>query len=230
MDATEEKDTNAHSVRVWDVPVRIFHWVLVALIFTSWLTSEIGGNAMTYHMWSGYSILALVAFRILWGFVGSQHARFGDFLYGPGAALRYVGGLFRPNASYYAGHNPIGGWSVVLLLLSVALQATTGLFANDEIFTEGPLASKVSNEWSSLATTIHRYNIYVLYVLVGLHVAAALFYLFVKKENLIGAMFTGRKRVPPGIAATDGRMASNWLALILLAATAGAVAAIVNWG
>jgi len=220
----------AGSVRVWDAPVRLFHWVLVGLIFTSWLTSEIGGNAMTYHMWSGYCILALVSFRILWGFAGSQHARFCDFVRGPGSVLSYARDLFRPNATYYKGHNPMGGWSVVLLLLSVALQATTGLFANDEIFTEGPLASKVSGEASALATTIHRYNPYVLFGLVGLHVAAAFFYLFVKKENLIGAMFTGRKKLPPGVAATDARMASNWLALILLAATAGAVAVIVNWG
>lgn len=231
MDAAEVDKSKepVQSVRVWDAPVRLFHWVLVVLVFISWLTTEIGGNAMTYHMWSGYTILALVTFRIVWGFVGSEHARFCGFVRGPGTVLRYARDLSRPNASHYAGHNPMGGWSVVLLLASLLLQAATGLFANDDIFTEGPLAGKVSGATSSLLTTIHRYNFYVLLTLVCLHVLAILFYLVVKKENLIGAMFTGRKRVPANAAAGESRMASNWLALVILAIVAGVVALVVNW-
>ncbi len=224
---TESKEPG-RVVRVWDAPVRIFHWVLVVLLFTSWLTSEIGGNAMTYHMWSGYAILTLVTFRILWGFVGSQRARFSDFVHGPGPVLRYARDVLRPDAKYYVGHNPMGGWSVVLQLLSVLVQATTGLFATDDIATEGPLAGAVSGATGALLTTIHRYNVYLLLTLVCLHVAAALFYLFVKKENLISAMFTGRKRVPPDPGLCDGRMASNWLAVLMFAAVAGAVALVVN--
>jgi cytochrome b len=231
MDSTEMTRTKeaGSTLRVWDVPVRLFHWALVALIFTSWLTSEIGGNAMTYHMWSGYTILTLVTFRILWGCAGSQNARFRDFVYGPGAVLRYARDLRRPDAKFYAGHNPMGGWSVVCLLSSVLLQATTGLFANDDIATEGPLAGMVSEETSALLTTIHGYNFYVLLTLICLHVAAVLFYLLVKKENLIGAMFTGRKRVPAHAELTEGRMASNWLALLIFAVVAGAVVIVVNW-
>lgn len=226
---TSKSNELGRSVHVWDAPVRIFHWILVALICTSWVTSEIGGNAMTYHMWSGYSILTLVSFRIIWGFVGSQHARFRDFVYGPATVLRYARDMLRPDPPYYAGHNPMGGWSIVCLLASVLVQATTGLFANDDIATEGPLAGLVSGATSAFLTTIHRYNFYVILTLVCLHVAAALFYLIVKKENLIGAMFTGRKRVPAHSDATDGRMASSALAAIILAVVAGVVAAIVNW-
>ena len=216
------------AVQVWDWPVRLVHWLLVALIATSWITSEIGGNAMTYHMWSGYTILSLVAFRIVWGFVGSGHARFGSFVRGPGAVVRYAGGLMRAQHTRFLGHNPLGGWSVVLMLAAVAVQATTGLFANDEIFTEGPLASRVSGDTSSLLTTIHRYNFYVLLTLIGLHLAAIAFYLVVKRENLIGAMFTGRKQADPGTQA-PAPMASGWLAVVVLALVAGAVALVVNW-
>lgn len=230
MNETHQKAADVGpSVRVWDVPVRVFHWVLVALILTSWVTSEIGGNAMTYHMWSGYAILTLVVSRIVWGFIGSEHARFRAILYGPRAMIGYASGLFGSGSRYYLGHNPIGGISVILMLASVLLQASTGLFANDDIATEGPLAHLVSGETSSLLTTIHRWNFWVLTALIALHVAAALFYLFVKRENLIGAMFTGRKRVPGGGAFTDGRMTSTWVALAVVVVVAAGVAALVNW-
>ena len=217
------------TVRVWDLPVRVFHWVLVALILTSWVTSEIGGNAMTYHMWSGYAILTLVVSRIVWGFIGSEHARFGAILHGPRAMIDYASSVFGSGSRHYLGHNPIGGISVLLMLASVLLQASTGLFANDEIATEGPLAHLVSGATSSLATTIHRYNFYVLTALIAIHIAAALFYLFVKRENLIGAMFTGRKRVTGEGHFADGRMTSTWVALAVVIVVAGGVAALVNW-
>lgn len=217
------------TVRVWDVPVRVFHWLLVALILTSWVTSEIGGNAMTYHMWSGYAILTLVLSRIVWGFIGSEHARFRGLLYGPRAMIEYASGLFGTGSRYYAGHNPVGGLSVLLMLASVLLQASTGLFANDDIATEGPLAHLVSGATSSLLTTIHRWNFWVLTALIAIHVAAALYYLFVKRDNLIGAMFTGRKRVPGEGDFADARMASTWLALAVVVVIAAGVAALVNW-
>jgi len=230
MSAAETKATGGgRSVRVWDAPVRIFHWLLVALVLTSWITSEIGGNAMTYHMWSGYSILTLVVFRIVWGFVGSEHARFRGFLYGPRAILGHAAGMFGSGARYYLGHNPLGGVSVLLMLASLLLQATAGLFANDDIATEGPLAHLVSGATSSLLTTIHRWNFYVLAALIALHIAAALFYWIAKRENLVGAMFTGRKRVPAQGDYADARTASAWLAVALLVVIAAAVAAVVNW-
>ena len=217
------------SVRVWDAPVRIFHWLLVALIVTSWVTSEIGDDAMTYHMWSGYSILTLVLFRLVWGFVGSQHARFAAFAYGPRSVLGYARELLQLNPPYYAGHNPLGGWSVILMLISVLLQATTGLFANDDAAAEGPLARLLSASASSLLTTIHRYNFNLTLALIAVHVAAVLFYLIVKRENLIVAMITGRKQVPAQFAATNESMTSSWLAATVAFVIAGAVAVIVNW-
>jgi len=211
-------------VVVWDVPVRVFHWLIVVLVFSSWLTSEIGGNAMTYHMWIGYTVLALVLFRIVWGFVGSRHARFCDFVRGPGAVLRYLRGM---SGEMSAGHNPIGGWSVLALLASLAVQAVTGLFTNDEIATEGPLAARVGTEWSDLLSTVHRYNFYVLLTLIALHVAAVLFYLLVKRQNLVWPMITGRKALPAS-AAGEARIASLVLAVVVLACTAGLVALVVN--
>ena len=217
------------SVRVWDAPVRLFHWLLVALIVTSWVTSEIGGDAMTYHRWSGYSILTLVLFRFVWGFVGSQHARFVAFAYGPRSVLGYARELLQLNPTYYASHNPLGGWSVILMLISVFVQATTGLFANDDAAAEGPLARLVSASASSLLTTIHRYNFNVLLTLIAVHIAAVLFYLIVKRENLIVAMFTGRKHVPAQSRLTDASMASSSLAAVIAIVIAGALALIVNW-
>jgi len=230
---TNDMESSAQAsvpVRVWDVPVRVFHWVLVALIATSWITVEIGGNAMTYHMWAGYATLALLIFRIVWGFVGSTHARFADFCYGPSRTLAYLRGLLRLDPPFYAGHNPLGGWSVILLLACVSLQAVTGLFANDDIMIEGPLVKHVSGDTSSLLTTIHRWNFNVLLGLVCIHVAAAIFYLVVKRENLIRAMFTGRKQVPREAGYAEQRMGSTWVAVMVLAIAALLVRVIVTWG
>jgi cytochrome b len=226
---TQSRQSPAESIRAWDLPVRLVHWLLVVLVFASWLSSEIGGNAMTYHMWAGYAILALVLFRIAWGFLGSQHARFCDFVRGPGTVARYLGGLLRVDAPRFVGHNPAGGWSVLALLSSLFVQAATGMFANDEISTEGPLAAHVSIAMSDWLTTVHRYNFNVLLVLISLHVAAVLFYLLAKRENLINAMVTGRKRMPEGKPAAAGRMASTWRAAMILAIAAAAVAALVNF-
>jgi cytochrome b len=217
------------AVAVWDWPVRIVHWSLVVLITVSWITSEVGGNAMSYHMWSGYTILTLVIFRIVWGCVGSPHARFASFVRGPGEVMRYAASLVGARSSSFLGHNPLGGWSVVLMLLSVTVQAGTGLFANDEIFTEGPLASRVSADTSGLLTTIHRYNFYVLLALIALHLIAIGFYLLVKRENLIGAMFSGKKHVDDP-AAQDAPMASLLRAAVVLLIAAGVVVVVVNSG
>jgi cytochrome b len=212
-------------VRIWDLPVRLFHWLLVALLVISFTTAQIGGNAMQYHEWSGLTILTLVLFRVLWGFAGSTHARFADFVRGPRAGVDYARSLLRGRPSFYAGHNPLGGWMVLLLLASLLVQAGTGMFANDDIMIEGPLVKHVSKETSDLLTRIHHYNFNVLAVLVTLHIGAALYYLWGKRENLILPLITGRKRVPQGTAAQDRRGGPAWLALVLLAASAGVV-----WG
>lgn len=213
---------------VWDLPVRIFHWTLVLLVIAQAVTATMGGNAMEYHALGGYAILTLVLFRILWGFVGGTHARFAGFVHGPVATLRYATSLFSSNAVNYHGHNPLGGWSVLLMLASMLVQATTGLFANDDVMMEGPLAKHVSGRASEIATAIHDVNAVVLLTLIALHLLAVLFYLFGKKQNLIGPMFSGRK---PADAASvvPVRNGSLVLAATLLAAVALLVCFVVTF-
>ena len=148
---------------------------------------------MQYHEYSGVAILTLVLFRIVWGVVGSEKSRFKAFLHGPSAVIRYTSTLFERKASRHLGHNPLGGWSVLLLLIALLIQAGTGLFANDDILTEGPLFNLVSKATSDWLTGLHHLNQTVLLVLILIHVGAILFYLFYKKENLIVPMITGYK-------------------------------------
>ncbi|MGZ5098643.1 MAG: cytochrome b/b6 domain-containing protein [Usitatibacter sp.] len=189
-------EENHVAIKVWDLPVRLFHWVLVVLFVFQVVSGKIGGNMMDWHAYSGYSVLVLVIFRILWGFAGGTHARFASFLAGPAATARFARRLFSREAVPQVGHNPLGGWSVIVMVMSLALQATSGLFANDGAEFEGPLAALVSFDVSTGLTHLHRWNLKVLLVLAGLHVAAVLFHWLVKKDNLMGAMFTGVKRVP----------------------------------
>ena len=219
-------------VRVWDLPVRAFHWLLVALMTTSVATGLAGGNAMLWHMRSGYAILALVAFRILWGLVGSTTARFTDFLYGPRRVIAFAKDLMLRRPAHYLGHNPLGGWMVLVLLLSLLFQAGSGLFANDDIATEGPLYNSVSKELSDRLTGLHKLNIKLLYGLVAMHIAAVIYHWFGRGERLVHAMFTGFKAAPAGAPlsthpaaqaftqSSELRFSSLWLALGLVVAAA----------
>lgn len=216
-------------VKVWDVPVRLFHWLLVLLFAFSFFSGKSGSEWTEWHMRSGYAILALLLFRVMWGFAGSTHARFASFLAGPSACLGFAKKLFARAPAPYAGHNPLGGWMVLVLLLGLLFQAGTGLFANDDVLSEGPLAALVSKATSDQLTTYHSWNFNLLLLLAGLHVIAVLYHAGVMKENLIGAMFTGMKRMPADAA--DGaatRFASPWLALVLLCVAALAVYLIVK--
>jgi cytochrome b len=180
-------------VKVWDVPIRLFHWLLLIFVVTSVTTAKIGGNLMTMHMFSGYLVLTLLIFRLAWGVVGGHHARFVSFVHGPITVLRYAARLARMDTPRYLGHNPLGAWSVVAMLSVLLVQASTGLFASDDIFTEGPLYPLVSNADSRALTRIHNINFIVIGCLVAVHLAAVLFHLLVKGENLIKPMFTGLK-------------------------------------
>jgi cytochrome b len=184
------------NVKVWDAPVRLFHWLLVALVTASVTTGYLGGKVMRWHLWSGCAILGLLIFRVLWGFAGSTYARFAHFVRGPGAVRDYARRLLSRTPSYTIGHNPLGGWMVIALLASAALQAGTGLFANDDIATEGPLYAKIGKALSDSITAWHDANAVVLLVLIGVHVAAVLYYLWYKRENLLRPMFSGSKEVP----------------------------------
>ena len=187
------------AVKVWDLPVRLFHWGIVLLLVFQVVTGKIGGSLMEWHAYSGYAILVLVVFRILWGFAGGTHARFASFLAGPAATLRFARRLFSREAVPQVGHNPLGGWMVVALIAALALQAASGLFAYDGAGAEGPLAARVSFELSSRLSQFHRWNLNLLFVLSGLHVAAVAFHGLVKKEDLVGPMFSGVKHVPESV-------------------------------
>lgn len=213
----------APSVRVWDLPVRLFHWTLVALMVLLFASGEVMEDAMQLHQNAGLALLALVMFRILWGFVGSTYARFGQFLRGPVAALRYARSMVEARPHFVAGHNPLGGWMVVGLLLLLPLQVVLGLFSNDDIMFEGPLASVISKEASDLITGLHEDLFHVLLVMVVLHVAAVVWHKLFKGENLVIPMFTGRKALPPGEAAEETKGGNPLLAAAILAVCAAAV-------
>jgi len=211
-------------VRVWDLPTRLFHWLLVVLIALLYASGEFGTLDMRWHFWLGYATLALIVFRVLWGLFGSQTSRFADFVRGPVAVGRYVKAQISTNAHFSIGHNPLGGWSVLALLLSVLLQSVTGLFASDGIDTDGPFSASVSGYTVKLMTRLHNWNENVLLLLIALHVAAVLFYLLIKHDNLIVPMLTGRKQTTPGGTL---RFASPWLALALLLLSVAAIAAMI---
>lgn len=213
---------------VWDLWVRINHWALLAAVITSWVTHELGGDRFKYHVWSGYVVLVLVVTRILWGFVGPRHARFASFVRGPGAAIRYARSMFRAPHEVHPGHNPLGGFMVMALLALLLAQAITGLFSNDQIMNTGPLMGYVEQGTSDRVTGFHKKLFDVLLVFIGAHVAAVMYYLFVRRENLVRPMFTGYKPaewVRPDEAITASRA---WLAAIIAAAVALGVAWVVR--
>jgi cytochrome b len=229
-------DEKKQKVRVWDLPVRLFHWTLVVLIVVSYVTAQVGGDWMKLHFWSGYAVLTLLLFRIAWGFVGSTTARFGHFVKGPVAAIEHLKELAGTERPRDVGHNPLGGAMVVALLLGVLLQVVAGLFAadTDEGTISGPLANLIAEKWVDRATAFHHFWINVLLVLIALHVLAAVVYLVWKRQNLIGAMFTGHKRlddvVAPGKPAPTLSFGSGWLAVSLLIMAAAIVYFIVRAG
>ncbi|MFT7218549.1 MAG: cytochrome b [Candidatus Azotimanducaceae bacterium] len=215
--------------RIWDIPIRLYHWVLLALVATSIYTGESGGfNEMDYHMLAGYSILALLLFRITWGFVGTYHARFVNFIR-LGAIPAYLKGEPHPGKRKPGGHNPLGALSVVALLLSILVQASTGLFANDDIFFEGPLAHLVSDEMSNQLTSIHHLNIKILYGLIALHLSAIAFHELKRGERLILAMLHGRRSDTAGPDVPLKWVHELVIASLILALTAGAVFGLINF-
>jgi cytochrome b len=186
--------------RLWDWPTRLVHWALVGLIAFAWWSSE---ENLTWHRWSGYAVIGLLAFRILWGFAGSRTAQFASFVRGPAATVAYLRTLPSRKRAETPGHNPVGAWSVVAILAVLIVQVVTGLFAVDiDAFEGGPLSDLVSFDLGRRIAEWHELAFTVLQVLVVLHVAAVAFYLIYKRTNLIGAMFTGRQRFErdPGLA------------------------------
>jgi cytochrome b len=205
---------------VWDWPLRVFHWLLVVCIAGAWATHYAGIEWFEWHRRLGQATLVLVAFRIVWGFVGPRHARFATFVRGPGAIARYLrsGKVVRAT-----GHNPLGAVSVVAFLVVLLVQAGTGLFANDDIANAGPFYGWVSAATSARLTTLHAFNSNVLLGLIALHLMAVAWH-ELRGRGLVRAMVTGRK---PGV--DDGIESSRGiLALVLVAALAAALAVAVR--
>jgi cytochrome b len=213
-------------VVVWDLPTRVFHWALVASVVGSVTTVQL--HWMAWHAWFGYAILTLVIWRVLWGFLGSESARFAHFLKGPSAVLAHLGHLIARRPDLETSHNPLGGWAVVALLLLVGAQATTGLFANDDILFRGPLAASVGKAMSDRITGWHYRIKDLLLVMIALHIAAAILYWIWPRHRLVEAMVTGRKRLPPDLP--PPRLAGVWRALALLVPSAALVWGIVTLG
>ena len=206
-------------VRVWDLPLRLFHWSLATFVTLSVVTGLIGGNAMQYHYWSGYVLIALMVFRLAWGVVGGHHARFLNFIHGPGAVLRYLRGDDPRHETQRLGHNPLRSLSVFALLAIVSLQVISGLFSNDEIFNEGPLASYVSGRTSAVLTFYHTtIGQPLIYILVGMHLAAILYYAVFKRKSLVRPMITGDIDTVAGAPATRDTWALRLLALLIVCA------------
>ncbi len=214
-------------MKVWDLPVRLFHWMLVVLIFCAWATQE--WDRMSWHVWVGYSILTLLLFRVVWGFVGSDTARFGRFLHSPVAAFRHLAHLPRREPDREIGHNAAGGWMVLVMLALIGVQAGTGLFANDLDDggdTRGPLMHLVDKDRSNWLGHIHALNFNLIEWVIVLHVLAIALYAILKRQNLIRPMVTGTKLMPADVK-PPRMVRPAWAVLVL--AMAAAVVAVVVW-
>lgn len=223
-------------IKVWDLPVRLFHIGIIALVGVSWWSGErldrtelAGLDPLDVHIWSGCTILALVLFRIVWGVVGSTTARFSHFVKGPVTTARHIGGMVSRQSRREAGHNALGGWSVLVMLAMLLAMPLMGLFAADADLwgagPSGPLSGMVEDETADTMAHWHGDLWEILMIVLGVHIAAALFYLVVKRQNLIGAMITGRADVE---GAETLRFRPLWLALVILAVTGAAVAAAIT--
>jgi cytochrome b len=183
-------------VKLWDPVVRVLHWALAAAVATGWILGEFGPSIMTLHFWAGYAVLGLIALRLVWGVIGPRPARFATFLRGPGPVAAYARDVGERRPSYWRGHNPLGGWAVAALLIALAAQAGTGLFADaDDYLNVGPLAGWIEPRARLTAAAWHALLSTIVLALVILHVAAIVFYAVWKRENLVRPMIDGWKRV-----------------------------------
>jgi cytochrome b len=223
-------DVEHPPVRVWDLPTRAFHWLLALAVIGLVITAKVGGNAMLWHMRLGLAVLALLSFRIIWGLVGGRWSRFASFIYAPTTVLRYLRGDHRPGDHFEVGHSPIGAFSVFALITVLLVQVGTGLIADDEIATIGPLNRYVANATGLLATSWHKgYGQWILLGLVALHIAAIVVYKL-RGKSLVKPMITGDKPLPPDVPATQDGPASRGLAAVVLAACVALVLWIARQG
>ena len=221
--------TPPQAVRIWDLPTRLFHWALALTIVGSVVSAKIGGNAMVWHMRLGFVVLGLLVFRAVWGFIGGRWSRFASFIYSPLTILRYLRGRARPGELLDVGHNPLGSLSVFALLAFLAVQVSTGLVADDEIATVGPLNRFVSSATALLATGWHKtWGQWILLTLVATHIGAIAFYVVVKKHTLVRPMIGGDKLLAPNTPASIDNLRTRLLALVVALVSAGLVAILMR--
>jgi len=216
--SAHQKSRTLTRIRLWDLPTRIFHWSLVLSVLVAFVTAKVGGDWMTLHGKAGLTIVGLLAFRLIWGVVGSTHARFLNFVPSPAKVRAYLKGQWQG-----VGHNPLGALAVLVLLGLLAAQAVTGLFANDDIAFNGPLFTLVDKDQSDRLTGLHHQLSNILLALMALHVVAIIFHVWFKKNNLVKPMVTGWKEVRSGESAAKGSVPGLIAALLIaLAAVYGA--------
>ena len=202
-----------HKTRVWDLPTRLFHWVLVACVTGSTVSGLVGGSSLVWHFRFGYGVIALLAFRLIWGLVGGRWSRFGAFIYTPQSILHYIRGRGKPEHS--VGHSPLGALSVFALLGFLAAQVSTGLLSDDEVAYSGPLTHLVSNATVKLATFYHAaVGKWVLLGLVLLHIGAVIFYQR-RQHKLINAMMHGDKTLALAVPSSRDDLVSRTTALVI---------------
>lgn len=216
---TLEKPGDNAEVLVWDLPIRLFHWLLVLAVLVSFVTGQIGGAWIDWHARSGMAIVGLVVFRLVWGVCGSHTARFSQFVRGPQALRDHLKGEWQG-----IGHSPLGAVAVLVLLTAVVAQVGSGLFTNDDITFQGPLADLVSKKLSDQLRAWHGWLFYVLAALVAVHVGAIVFYVRVKRDDLVRPMLSGRKRFArdvPVVPLAPVRPAAQAAALLMALTVAG---------
>lgn len=199
---------------LWDLPVRLFHWLLLAAILTAVVSVNL--NAMTLHVWAGQTVFGLVLFRLLWGFLGTRTARFSSFVRSPVVALAYLRNLREQVRVLHLGHNPMGAYSVLGLLALTLIQAGTGLFADDDVLTQGPLAHLLSSDGREFMTAWHKLNINLLFAMIALHILAIFMYWKLGKQNLVRPMVIGKACVTEDrpVEGTDNT-ATPWMRFAL---------------
>ena len=212
------------SLLVWDVPTRLFHWLLVLLVALAWVTGEAEGSMFTVHQLAGYGVAVLLVFRVIWGFVGSRHSRFSDFVRPWREVCAHIRGMLSLRPARTLGHNPLGGWMALVLLLVLAAQVGTGLFASDDGL-GGPLAGTVAAGTAHAIAELHEGLSGALLGLIGLHIIGVLVESLLTRDNLVRAMITGQKAVAPGEAESgqSAAVAPGWLAALVLATASGIV-------
>ncbi len=217
-----------NKVRIWDLPTRLFHWLLVLAISGALVSQYLGGTAMAWHFRFGYLALSLVGFRVIWGLIGTRHARFASFVRGPSVVIAYLRGRMAPDKTT-AGHNPLGALSVLAMLAVVLLQTGSGLFASDDIAAQGPLAKFIDQDLSEQISSLHaQLGANVIYALVGLHLCAIAYYRLRRRVNLVWPMVCGDKAP----ASASDAVTEGWglwaLALLCFLACAGLVGYLIS--